>query len=46
VLGSAAGYCVDLFLLHAFVISALDGGEWTVSRIDCFTPMEIVPGTR
>jgi hypothetical protein len=25
--------------------SALDGGEWSVSRPDCFTPMERPPGT-
>jgi len=23
---------------HAFLISTLDGGEWTASRSDCFTP--------
>jgi hypothetical protein len=27
-------------MLHAFLISALDGGEWSVSRSSCFTPEE------
>jgi hypothetical protein len=32
--------------LHAFLTSALDGGEWSASRPDRFTPKERVPGTR
>jgi hypothetical protein len=31
--------------LHAFVTSALDGGEWSASRHGRFTPREIAPGT-
>jgi hypothetical protein len=31
--------------LHAFLISALDGGEWSASRVDCFTPGVKSPGT-
>jgi len=31
--------------LHAFLTSALDGGEWSASRAGYFTPMERVPGT-
>jgi hypothetical protein len=30
--------------LHAFLISALDGGEWSVSRLRRFTPTERTPG--
>jgi len=26
--------------LHAFLISALDGSEWSASHPDCFTPDE------
>jgi hypothetical protein len=29
--------------LHAFLTSALDGGEWSVSRPGRFTPREIPP---
>jgi hypothetical protein len=28
-----------------FLISALDGGEWSASRPGCFTPGETAPGT-
>jgi hypothetical protein len=31
--------------LHAFLTSALDGGEWSASRSDRFTPRERAPGT-
>jgi hypothetical protein len=31
--------------LHAFLASALDGGEWSVSRPGRFTPRERDPGT-
>jgi hypothetical protein len=31
--------------LHAFLTSALDGGEWSASRPGCFTPKERSPGT-
>jgi hypothetical protein len=32
--------------LHAFLTSALDGGEWSASRPTCrFTPRERAPGT-
>jgi hypothetical protein len=31
--------------LHAFLTSALDGGEWPASRPDRFTPTEGVIGT-
>jgi hypothetical protein len=31
--------------LHAFLISALDGGEWSASRPGRFTPRERVRGT-
>jgi hypothetical protein len=31
--------------LHAFLISALDGGEWSASRLGRFTPRERAPGT-
>jgi len=31
--------------LHAFLISALDGGEWSASRPDRFTSRERAPGT-
>jgi hypothetical protein len=31
--------------LHAFLTSALDGGEWSTSRPDRFTPGERAPGT-
>jgi hypothetical protein len=31
--------------LHAFLTSALYGGEWLVSRPGRFTPFERVPGT-
>jgi hypothetical protein len=30
---------------HAFLTSALDGGEWSASRLGRFTLREIVPGT-
>jgi hypothetical protein len=30
---------------HVFLNSALDGGEWSASRPDRFTPGEIAPGT-
>jgi hypothetical protein len=29
--------------LHAFIISDLDGGEWSASRPDRFTPSETAP---
>jgi hypothetical protein len=32
--------------LHAFLNSALDGGEWSASRLGHFTPGERTPGTR
>jgi hypothetical protein len=31
--------------LHALLISALDGGEWSASRPGCFTPRERALGT-
>jgi hypothetical protein len=31
--------------LHAFLISALDGGEWPVLRSGRFIPRERAPGT-
>jgi hypothetical protein len=31
--------------LHAFLTSALDGGEWSVSRLDHFNRGEITPGS-
>jgi len=31
--------------MHAFLISELDGGEWSASHSDCFTAEERVPGT-
>jgi hypothetical protein len=31
--------------LHAFLTSALDGGEWSASHPGCFTPGERAPGT-
>jgi len=31
--------------LHTFLTSALDGGEWSVSRSGRFTPRERAPGT-
>jgi hypothetical protein len=31
--------------LHAFLTSALDGGEWSASPTGCFTPRETAPGT-
>jgi hypothetical protein len=31
--------------LHAFLTSALDGGEWSASRPASYTPRERVPGT-
>jgi hypothetical protein len=31
--------------LHAFLTSALDGGEWSASLPDRFTPRERTPGT-
>jgi hypothetical protein len=31
--------------LHAFLTSALDGGEWSASRPGHFTPKERAPGT-
>jgi len=30
--------------LHAFLTSALDGGEWSVSRPGRFTPRKRAPG--
>jgi len=30
---------------HAFLTSALDGGEWSASRRGRFTPMDRTPGT-
>jgi hypothetical protein len=32
-------------MLHAFLTSALDGGEWSASQPGRFTPRERVPGT-
>jgi hypothetical protein len=32
-------------LLHAFLTSALDGGEWSASRPGHFNPRERTPGT-
>jgi len=38
-------YCgVDVWL-HAFLTSALDGGQWSASRPGRFTPRERGPGT-
>jgi hypothetical protein len=31
--------------LHAFLTSALDGGEWPASHSGHFTPRERAPGT-
>jgi hypothetical protein len=31
--------------LHTFLTSALDGGEWSTSRLGCFDPRERAPGT-
>jgi hypothetical protein len=31
--------------LHAFLTSALDGIKWSASRLDRFTPEQIVPAT-
>jgi hypothetical protein len=31
--------------IHAFLTSALDGGEWSASRPGSFTPRERAPGT-
>jgi hypothetical protein len=31
--------------LHSFLTSALDGGEWSPSRLGRFTPRERAPGT-
>jgi hypothetical protein len=31
--------------VHAFLTSALDGGEWSASRPCCFTPGKTAPGT-
>jgi hypothetical protein len=33
------------YTLHAFLISAVDGGEWSASRPARFTPRERSPGT-
>jgi hypothetical protein len=30
---------------YGFMTSALGGGEWSASRLGCFTPVERVPGT-
>jgi hypothetical protein len=35
--------CREAEIYHAFLISALDGGLWSVSCPGCFTPREIVP---
>jgi hypothetical protein len=32
-------------IVHSFLTSALDGGEWSNSRSGCFTPRERIPGT-
>jgi hypothetical protein len=32
-------------LIHIFLTSALDGGEWSASRPGCLTLGERVPGT-
>jgi len=32
--------------LHAFLISALDGGEWSASHSSRFIPGERAPGTQ
>jgi hypothetical protein len=32
--------------LHAFLTSALDGGEWSASRPGRFTPVERAPGKK
>jgi hypothetical protein len=31
--------------IHAFLSSALDGGEWSASHSGCFTPKERAPGS-
>jgi hypothetical protein len=31
--------------LHAFLTSALDGGQWSASRLGRFTPKERAPST-
>jgi hypothetical protein len=31
--------------IHAFLTSALDGGEWSASRLGRFAPRERAPGT-
>jgi len=36
---------VELYLLHSFLTSALDGGECSASRPGRFTPVERAPGT-
>jgi hypothetical protein len=33
-------------LIHIFLTSALDGGEWSASRLGRFTPGETAPCTR
>jgi hypothetical protein len=30
--------------IHVFLTSALAGGEWSASRLSCFTPGERTPG--
>jgi hypothetical protein len=39
-------YCGVEVQLHAFLISVLDGGEWSASRPGRFTARERAPGTR
>jgi hypothetical protein len=37
---------VDVYTyIHIFLTSALVGGEWSASRLDCFTPEEKAPCT-
>jgi hypothetical protein len=38
-------YCESGGIAHAFLTSALDRGEWSVSRPGRFTPSERAPGT-
>ena len=31
---------------HSFLTSTVNGGEWSATRSDCFTPGERAPGTK
>jgi hypothetical protein len=33
------------YIAPQFIISALDGGEWSASRLSLYTPGQIAPGT-